>query len=405
MIRARKDDSIAGSGTAVLGNTFSQQQQQQQQQKNRDEEPQTAARRTTYAPQKMTIARTISMSAQSPNLKSSNHTINSSNNIINSSSSINNANGATPNSNNLPAFVASAFATSSSTTQNLFQQVKQLQRRRARASQGKGSSNNNNIWTVQMPKRMLVSTLGVFLIFPLLIFLWKETHLTPSLDALKKQQQLRTGPVVVHSSKQDAFMTWVKDGLPAESNNNETAVEDEGSDSIEEVESIHSNLENGNETDIELVYGNIQDMIENSIQTERLDTKSSQSKIKADAKQAKNNTNATTGSNPRDAYKLRLQNLEELEDEHTGGGIVVVPPPLLLQADDNNKRSVASPTVNESFHERMHKHRSDAAREGLNPNLKTPLTLKSDKEVLDGMKSPDAKDSRRVPDDDTDTSH
>lgn len=79
------------------------------------------------------------------------------------------------------------------------------------------SKNNNNsnggggMWTVQIPKRMLLSTVGVFLVLPLVIFLWKETHL----KSTDMDIQLRGGTTTSkYKTAKNRFVTWMEDNLP-----------------------------------------------------------------------------------------------------------------------------------------------------------------------------------------------
>lgn len=94
---------------------------------------------------------------------------------------------------------------------------------------GNSSSNSGKAWHVDIPKRMLLSTIAVFLLLPLTIFYWKETHL-PEQDAVVTS---KGGGMYHHhaqyhdSSHQNAFPNWFAD-LPAASSSSQ----DEGDPQI-----------------------------------------------------------------------------------------------------------------------------------------------------------------------------
>jgi hypothetical protein len=65
---------------------------------------------------------------------------------------------------------------------NIYHAIKQHARLRRKANKRRSDDDDDSAspsWTVQIPKRMLLTTLGIFLVLPLLLFFWKETHPEP----------------------------------------------------------------------------------------------------------------------------------------------------------------------------------------------------------------------------------
>jgi hypothetical protein len=117
------------------------------------------------------------------------------------------------NVSSLVASAASAAISVSSSTLHLYHSLKQHQRRKAKSPSSSSSLPSGGIWTVQIPKRMLLSTLGVFLVFPLLIFIWKETHLKP----LNNNSSLRNRDDNAHThaiNRNNPLASWVADHKP-----------------------------------------------------------------------------------------------------------------------------------------------------------------------------------------------
>jgi hypothetical protein len=130
------------------------------------------------------------------------------------------------NVSSLVASAASAAISVSSSTLHLYNSLKQHQRRKTKSPTSSSSLPSSGIWTVQIPKRMLLSTLGVFLVFPILIFIWKETHLA---KPVKDSGSLRNRDGSAHthaSNRNNPLASWVANHKPVDiaSFANETVV-------------------------------------------------------------------------------------------------------------------------------------------------------------------------------------
>ncbi|KAL7561894.1 hypothetical protein ACA910_014269 [Epithemia clementina (nom. ined.)] len=73
------------------------------------------------------------------------------------------------------------------------------------ASKTSNSSSSKN-WHVKMPRRMVLGVVTVFVLVPLVIFMWKETHLHPKEHHDRPKQMAH-----VHHHHQP-FVTWMEDG-------------------------------------------------------------------------------------------------------------------------------------------------------------------------------------------------
>lgn len=123
---------------------------------------------------------------------------------------------------------ATFAGTLSASSLHLYQSFKQQAKRKKSAVIW--TKNSNEIWTVEVPKRMLFSTLGVFLVLPLLIFVWKELH-----PARNASSELRgTKQKITHNGK-NKYVTWMEDNLPEF---NETEVEQEESGLVGKPKSV-----------------------------------------------------------------------------------------------------------------------------------------------------------------------
>ena len=158
------------------------------------------------------------------------------NNNNNNSSSVNspspNPRGVT--SNNKPASAAAwttnqlknATAASSSTVKQLYHELKQHNaRRKYRKTSFYGSRSKkgdehhptpHHDWTAQVPKRMWFTTLGIFLVLPVLIFLWKEIMLKPPLGDGQQQLRQRNGAAAVGAGHaliqpKNRYVTWMNE--------------------------------------------------------------------------------------------------------------------------------------------------------------------------------------------------
>jgi hypothetical protein len=61
-------------------------------------------------------------------------------------------------------------------------------------------------WHVDIPKRMICYTLSIFLIFPLILFTWKETH--PHVEAV---MEMASGPSQTQKSHHEVYPNWFSD--------------------------------------------------------------------------------------------------------------------------------------------------------------------------------------------------
>lgn len=92
---------------------------------------------------------------------------------------------------------------------------------------------------VQVPMRMMLSTLTIFLVLPLTIFIWKEIHLHPREGAEYFKSGVRQGP---ERNDPDRFPTWM-DKLPFDGTN-ETSITDrlQNTDSFDNEEETTQNI-------------------------------------------------------------------------------------------------------------------------------------------------------------------
>ena len=107
---------------------------------------------------------------------------------------------------------------------------------------------SGGLWTVQIPKRMLLSTLGVFLVIPLTLFLWKEMHVTNEGGA---SDQLRGGAGHAQLKTKNRFVTWMEDGVPEDEYNTTAATLEAGNKREQDVIANDTQIEmdhNGHET-------------------------------------------------------------------------------------------------------------------------------------------------------------
>jgi len=112
------------------------------------------------------------------------------------------------------------LSTSSSSSSNVLaswaSEFNALKNRRSSKYRKFKDDESGGLWTVQIPKRMLLSTLGIFLVIPLTLFLWKEMHVT---NAGGASDQLRGGAGHAQLKKKNRFVTWMEDGVPEDEYN------------------------------------------------------------------------------------------------------------------------------------------------------------------------------------------
>ena len=75
---------------------------------------------------------------------------------------------------------------------------------RSSSSWNASSSKGSKSWHVKIPRRMLLTVLTVFLLLPVIIFMWKETHLHP-------QEHHEHSTTVARGHRHQAYATWMED--------------------------------------------------------------------------------------------------------------------------------------------------------------------------------------------------
>lgn len=70
-----------------------------------------------------------------------------------------------------------------------------------------GKHKPSKAWHVDIPKRMMCYTLSIFLIFPLILFTWKETH--PHVEAV--MEMAKSDPSQSHKSHHEVYPNWFSD--------------------------------------------------------------------------------------------------------------------------------------------------------------------------------------------------
>eukprot|EP00977_Amphora_coffeiformis_P004880 scaffold1048_cov90-Amphora_coffeaeformis.AAC.13 len=78
-------------------------------------------------------------------------------------------------------------------------------------------------WHVEIPKRMMFYTLAVFLLLPLTLFYWKETHLAASSSTTRKENAVVESKIA-GQQQHDVYPNWFADQqLPNSSGSGDTA--------------------------------------------------------------------------------------------------------------------------------------------------------------------------------------
>ena len=100
------------------------------------------------------------------------------------------------------------------------------------------SSHESSIWTVQIPKRILFGTMGIFLLIPVLLFVYKELHL-PNAKELRgtpnEDSSSRDGTYVIQKSntRNQEYVTWMANFLATnEEVEDDEDAEDEDGDQV-----------------------------------------------------------------------------------------------------------------------------------------------------------------------------
>ena len=221
-------------------------------------------------------------------------------------SSLLNAPASPSSANNNKRYFKPQSASSSATTTNatsinsqrvvaLLQDVKRFIRHRQQARRDSGlplhykyHKQNAKAWHVDIPKRMLLSTVAVFLLLPLTIFYWKETHLSQQQQQAADVESKMSSSSNLPQSQHDVFPNWFSDTTLAESSSSQ----DEGDPNINNPQAINI-ADNNNNDDI------------NNKETSTAD---------ADALAvAALDTNATTAELPQESLLNKLQFVNDTE--------------------------------------------------------------------------------------------
>jgi hypothetical protein len=187
--------------------------------------------------------------------------------------------GSTSNNAATPTSISS-FATLSATSVQYYNNLIAQQGYRQRAVKKKSSKRklNDAIWTVQMPQRMLWSTLGIFLIFPMLIFVWKEFHIksVDQNELLRGKENTPTTPNGLKKSKNKDFVTWMANHLPPEDFDvdgisNETATNLNSDWTNHYNETTQGNIDQSEQNEGDAMLLSEADNISDGTSTEKLD--------------------------------------------------------------------------------------------------------------------------------------
>jgi hypothetical protein len=154
-----------------------------------------------------------------------------------------------------PASISSSFAALSASSLQYYSQLAQGQRVRGtvkKKASKKKLANEAALWTqVQMPPRLLWSTLGIFLILPVLMFLWKETHIQ-SMDSAELRGQKYGGKASVLSShrmrqkkQHREFVTWMANQVAPEEEELVEMANETVSSSDSEAETLNTTMDDG----------------------------------------------------------------------------------------------------------------------------------------------------------------
>ena len=115
----------------------------------------------------------------------------------------------------------------------------------------KHHSNDSNIWTVQMPRRMVLGTMGIFLLIPMILFVYKELHL-PSMDEQLLRGNQHHGPTnhdgtiarKKKANRNQEYVTWMANFLT----NEEVDEEEEDNEGLLDSADIGGAMTDLNET-------------------------------------------------------------------------------------------------------------------------------------------------------------
>ena len=100
-----------------------------------------------------------------------------------------------------------------------------------------GKLKSSKAWHVDIPKRMVWSTAAVFLLLPLTLFYWKETHLASTSDEMESKITLTHTTGGGGASGHDVFPNWFADQEPPSNDDAEKEVPTENTkvDMLEET--------------------------------------------------------------------------------------------------------------------------------------------------------------------------
>lgn len=123
----------------------------------------------------------------------------------------------------------------------------------------------NNIWTVQMPKRMLFGTMGIFLLIPVLVFVYKEMHLPKKSELVRgnhdSSSSSSSNMSMMKKSNQE-YVSWMANFLGNEETEdddavgavdvNETTIDQDRSDTNDNETTGGGDLNDKNDDDAEI---------------------------------------------------------------------------------------------------------------------------------------------------------
>jgi hypothetical protein len=154
-----------------------------------------------------------------------------------------------------PASISSSFAALSASSLQYYSHLVAAQGHRVRGTVKKKSSKKKmadaTLWSqVQMPKRMLWSTMSIFLVIPVLLFLWKETHIR-SIDQAELRGKQYGGKSVLSATmvrkknKHQEFVTWMANQATPEEELSEMVNDTISSSSDSEAEPLNMTIDDG----------------------------------------------------------------------------------------------------------------------------------------------------------------
>ena len=178
------------------------------------------------------------------------------------------------NNNSAPSATAvSSFANTASVSSSLRYYHSLIQNqmynvRKSRSNKKKSkpsdSHHHTNIWTVQMPKRMLFGTMGIFLLIPVLVFVYKEMHLPKKSELVRgnhdSSSSSSSNMSMMKKSNQE-YVSWMANFLGNEEMEddvvgavdvNETTIDQDRSDTNDNETTGGGGLNDKNDDDAEI---------------------------------------------------------------------------------------------------------------------------------------------------------